>query len=59
MLAQNLVEYGVLSAFGERVQTARSEMSAWVSSVGSQELLMVGGAVLVGLLGFRLVLRRR
>ena len=59
MLAQSMVEYGVLAGLVERVQAAPSMMSAWVSSFVSQELLMIGGAVLVALLGYRLVRRRR
>ena len=59
MLAQSLVEYGVLAGLVEGVQAAPAMMSAWVSSLGSQELLLIGGAVLVGVLGYRLVLRRR
>ena len=49
----------VFAGLVERIQAAPAMMSAWVSSFGSQELLMIGGAVLVGFLGYRLVLRRR
>ncbi len=59
MLAQSMVEYGVLAGFVERVLTSSSGISSWVSSFVSQELRVIGGAVVVGLLGYRLVLRRR
>ncbi len=59
VLAQSMVEYGVLAGFVEQVQAAPAMMSAWVSSLGSEELLVIGGAVLVAFLGYRLVLRRR
>ena len=59
MFAQSVLEYGALAGFVEQVMAAPSTMSAWVSSLGSQELLMIGGAVLVAFLGYRLVLRRR
>ena len=59
MLAQSVLEYGALAGIVEQVMAAPSTMLAWVSSFGSQELLMIGGAVLVAFLGYRLVLRRR
>ncbi len=49
----------VFAGLVERIQAAPSMMSAWVSSFGAQELLLIGGAVLVAFLGYRLVLRRR
>ena len=58
MLAQSMVEYGVLAAIADGVRTASYEISSSVSSFISQELLVIGGAVLMGLLGYRLVLRR-
>ena len=59
MFAQAVLEYGVLAAFVEQVRTVPSMMSSWVSSLGTQELLLIGGAVVVGMLGYQLVLRRR
>ena len=59
MLAQAIVEYGLLSAIEEAFWTAGAQLSSWVSSWGSEKLMMIGGAVLIGLLGRRLVLRRR
>ena len=59
MFAQSLLEYGALAGIVEQVMAAPSTMSAWVSSFGSQELLLIGGAVLVAFFGYRLVLRRR
>ncbi len=49
----------VFAGLVDRIQAAPSMMSAWVSSFGSQELVMIGGAVLVAFFGYRLVLRRR
>ena len=43
----------------DRVLTALLEISALVASFVSQELLLIGGAVLVAFLGYRLVLRRQ
>ena len=57
MLAQVLREVGAL--IEEAVRNAGVQASSWVSSWGSEELLVIGGAVLIGLLGYRLVLRRR
>ena len=48
-----------LGRVAERVLTANLEIWASVESFVSQELLMIGGAVLVAFLGYRLVLRRR
>ncbi len=48
-----------LGRVAERVLTAILEISASVASFGSQELVLIGGAVLVAFLGYRLVLRRR
>ncbi len=59
MLAQSMVEYGVLDAIAEGVRTATYEISSLVSSFISQELLVIGGAVLMGLLGYRLIWRPR
>ena len=59
MFAQSLLEYGIVTALLERVRTVPSMMSSWVSSLGTQELLLIGGAALVGMLGYQLVLRRR
>ena len=59
MFAQSLLEYGALAGIVEQVMAAPAMMSAWVSSFGSQELVLIGGAVLVAFLGYRLVLRRR
>ena len=57
MLAQALREVG--ARIEEAVRSAGVQASSWVSSWGSAELLVMGGAVLIGLLGYRLVLRRR
>ena len=59
MFAQSVLEYGALAGIVEQVMAAPSTMSAWVSSRGPEELLLIGGAVLVAFLGYRLVLRRR
>ncbi len=59
MFAQSVLEYGALAGIVEQAMAAPSTMSAWVSSLESQELLLIGGAVLVAFLGYRLVLRRR
>ena len=59
MIAQSLVEYGALAGIVEQVMAAPATMSAWVSSLGPEELLLIGGAVLVAFFGYRLVLRRR
>ncbi len=56
MLAQ-LMDY--LGRIAEGVVPAISETSAWVSSFVSQELLVIGIAVMIGLLGYRLLLGRR
>ena len=49
----------IFGRVAERVLTAILEIPAWLSSLGSQELLLIGGAVLVGVLGYQLVFRRR
>ena len=48
-----------LGRVAERVLIAILEISASVSSFVSEELLIISGAVLVALLGYRLVVRRR
>ena len=59
MFAQSVLEYGILAGIVDQVMAAPALMSSWVSSLGSQELLLIGGAVLVGMLGYQLVSRRR
>ena len=49
----------VFAGLVARIQAAPAMISAWVSSFGSQELMLIGGAVLVAFFSYRLVLRRR
>ena len=47
----------ILGRVAERVLTAILEIPAWVSSLGSRELLLIGGAVLVGMLAYQFLRR--
>ena len=57
MLAQSMMDY--LDRIADPVVTAILEISALVWSFVSQERLGIGVAVLIGLLGYKLVLLRR